>query len=482
MKRLQQWTIAILLIVASGVLSCKKELSCENCLPAGASAAPANQPPIARAGADQTTVLPRDSVLLDGSASTDADGRITAYQWTRISGPASLIIDHPAAAATNVADLTQGLYQFELTVTDNGGLSAKDTVVVSVNATVVPGCAVDIRPQIVASLVAMGRLSQSKELITTVSAGNKIFFAGGRLAPGSNGASSRVDIYDLDTRSWSTAELSKPRYGIAAVAAGRKVFFAVGTVRDISLSSVFATVDIYDLATNTWSVASLSRPRSHIAAATVGNKVFFAGGIDNWTGPPITPTATVDIYDLSTNTWSVTKLSEARGNVSAVTFQDKIYFAGGHLEDWYFDVSDRIDIYNQTTNSWSVASLLQPMGYLAGIAVGDSIYWASFCFVEIKNALTGSSSAAHLSQPRYWNNTFGQNAVVKDRKIIFCNHEVLSEASKFDIYDTSTSTWSVGFLPFSIYNASIISVNNTVYIAGAMENGFLSNKVWKLEF
>jgi len=70
--------------------SCQKELSCENCetnLPGST-----NKPPIAKAGLDQTIQLPTDSVTLDGSLSSDPDGPISAYLWTKISGPASFTI------------------------------------------------------------------------------------------------------------------------------------------------------------------------------------------------------------------------------------------------------------------------------------------------------------------------------------------------------------------------------------------------------
>ncbi len=40
---------------------------------------PANRPPVANAGPDQTIILPVNSVTLDGSASTDPDGTITSY-------------------------------------------------------------------------------------------------------------------------------------------------------------------------------------------------------------------------------------------------------------------------------------------------------------------------------------------------------------------------------------------------------------------
>ena len=45
---------------------------------------PANRPPVANAGPDQTIILPVNSVTLDGSASTDPDGTITSYKWAKI--------------------------------------------------------------------------------------------------------------------------------------------------------------------------------------------------------------------------------------------------------------------------------------------------------------------------------------------------------------------------------------------------------------
>jgi N-acetylneuraminic acid mutarotase len=56
------------------------------------------------------------------------------------------------------------------------------------------------------------------------------------------------------------------------------------------------------------------------------------------------------------------------------------------------------------------------------------------------------------------------------------------EKNKFDIYDISSNTWSIGELSQNIVGASLISVNNIIYVAGGYINGVLSNKVWKLEF
>ncbi len=95
--------------------------------------AAANIPPTANAGPDQTITLPLNTVSLSGSGA-DADGTVTAYAWTKISGPAAGTITNAAAAATSVTALVAGVYKFELKVTDNGGAIARDTMLVTVNA------------------------------------------------------------------------------------------------------------------------------------------------------------------------------------------------------------------------------------------------------------------------------------------------------------------------------------------------------------
>ena len=105
-----KFTVLILIIGALTQVACKKELSCENCgvNPPGS----ANKPPIANAGPDQVITLPTDSVSLDGSSSSDPDGSISNYLWSKISGPASFIITNAAAAKTVVKNLAAGYYQF----------------------------------------------------------------------------------------------------------------------------------------------------------------------------------------------------------------------------------------------------------------------------------------------------------------------------------------------------------------------------------
>jgi predicted esterase len=94
--------------------------------------APPNQKPVANAGSDLTITLPANSVTLDASGSSDADGFINGYAWSRISGPTQFTLANAAAASTGLSNLVEGTYAFKLVVTDNGGLTANDTILVTV--------------------------------------------------------------------------------------------------------------------------------------------------------------------------------------------------------------------------------------------------------------------------------------------------------------------------------------------------------------
>jgi len=56
------------------------------------------------------------------------------YQWRKISGPSQFRIVSPHSAVTDVTNLVEGVYKFELKVTNNLGLSSRDTMTLTVNA------------------------------------------------------------------------------------------------------------------------------------------------------------------------------------------------------------------------------------------------------------------------------------------------------------------------------------------------------------
>src|SRR4051812_26456720 len=120
--------ISMLIII--GLSSCKKELSREGC--SNTNQPPTNHPPVANSGNDTTIMLPDNTVNLNGSLSFDPDNNITGYLWTKISGPSSFNITDANAVQTPVINLVQGVYLFELKVTDADSLFDRDTIQITV--------------------------------------------------------------------------------------------------------------------------------------------------------------------------------------------------------------------------------------------------------------------------------------------------------------------------------------------------------------
>ena len=90
-----------------------------------------NQPPVARAGGPYTAAVGA-AVTLDGSASTDADGTITAYAWNFGNGTTG------SGATPSATYASAGTFTVTLTVTDNGGATNQSATTVTVNANTQP--------------------------------------------------------------------------------------------------------------------------------------------------------------------------------------------------------------------------------------------------------------------------------------------------------------------------------------------------------
>src|SRR4051812_43406491 len=94
----------------------------------------------------------------------------------------------------------------------------------------------------------------------------------------------------------------------------------------------------------------LSESRFNLAAAGAGNKILFGGGsyvlflsffaplllnfcLSNYCSSATGFSSVVDIYDTTTNTWSITALSQAREYPAAAGAGTKILFGGGLYAD-----------------------------------------------------------------------------------------------------------------------------------------------------
>jgi hypothetical protein len=95
-----------------------------------------------------------------------------------------------------------------------------------------------------------------------------------------------VDIFHAVSSSWSVVYLSQPRYQLAATVVstvgGSVVLFISGRTLSPSTSSSHLTlIDMYNLTTMTWSISHLSEGKSAQSATTnqAGNIVFVYSGV-----------------------------------------------------------------------------------------------------------------------------------------------------------------------------------------------------------
>ncbi|QDU66173.1 Kelch repeat-containing protein [Engelhardtia mirabilis] len=264
-----------------------------------------------------------------------------------------------------------------------------------------------LAPQAPAQWTSSG-LSVDRAAVASAALGDLIFFGGGLLDWSGGGhivGSDVVDIYDAATGAWSVAQLSSARGEVAATTVGQLVFFAGGG--NVVLSS--DVVDIYDASVGppsspaAWSTVQLSKARSGISAVTVGDRALFAGG-----RAEDGVTTLVDVYDSSVGppsdaaAWSTTDLSSARQGIAAVSVDGVALFAGGRVPGVGFSAT--VDIYDGATGTWSTQSLSQArsLGLHAAARVGHRAYFAGGVVSAFMPAIMSSVVDVYDAQSDSW--------------------------------------------------------------------------------
>ena len=89
-----------------------------------------NKIPVSNAGPAKTITLP-DTVTVTGSG-TDVDGKVVAYLWSQVSGPAPSTITNPGSPTTGIKFTDAGTYVFQLLVVDDKGATGVSTTTIVV--------------------------------------------------------------------------------------------------------------------------------------------------------------------------------------------------------------------------------------------------------------------------------------------------------------------------------------------------------------
>jgi N-acetylneuraminic acid mutarotase len=190
----------------------------------------------------------------------------------------------------------------------------------------------------------------------------------------SGGDTNLTRIYDIDSDSWSfgtPGPLPVRSEGAAATHGGN--VYAVGG----RFGGPLSDLDRYTPATDSWvSLADMPTPRRGLATAVVGNALYAIGGSDGTAPCSGAPLATVERYDIDTDTWSTrAPLPTPRSDLAAVAHGGKIYVFGGCQGT--FAAINNVDVYNPVTDTWSTApaDMPTPRSSMYGAAAkGNRIY------------------------------------------------------------------------------------------------------------
>ena len=133
--------------------------------------------------------------------------------------------------------------------------------------------------------------------------------------------------------------------------------------------------EAYNPATDTWEIKA-PMPRNRIAhmSAAVGNKIYVFGGTDG-SGTFFTRFINeIDVYDVSTNSWSTLpiKMPTPVSDAAIAQHNGKIYILGGTTQS---GVTSKVYEFDPSDTSWHAhASLSSPRTALAATVSGAKIY------------------------------------------------------------------------------------------------------------
>ncbi len=200
-----------------------------------------------------------------------------------------------------------------------------------------------------------GSLSSKKRtgVLTTLPNQTAIYVGG---ADPSGSPLTTCELYNPATGSWSLAAsmaIPRERHTCTLLPDGRLVVIAGNTSPIYDVSSPTASIEIYDYVTNTWSsgeALSVAR-QNHTATLLLDGTILVVGG---YTGSGTT--ASAEIYDPSTGTCkTVAPMILSRHDHSATLLNDgRVLVIGGRSGGSGSDYFTESEIYDPSTNTWTV--------------------------------------------------------------------------------------------------------------------------------
>jgi hypothetical protein len=301
-------------------------------------------------GFHTATLLPDGRVLVAGGANKASDphciGGIASAELYDASGsfaPTGTLnaprYAHTAALLQNGKVLVAGGFG-DTTDCQDVGVQAQNTA--------------ELYDPVTGSFIKTGNMGISRgEHTATVLTNGKVLIAGGGDQGSGGTGSASAELYDQSTGAFiPTGSMTVARFRHTATLLKNGKVLVVGGV-PVDSSNPTATAEVYDPTTGSFTVTgSMTTAREeHTATLLANGKVLIVGGESPVTGSSdLQATATAEVYDPSTDSFSITgSMTEGRNSHTATILPSgHVLIAGGG------DDNSTAELYDPTTSSFEI--------------------------------------------------------------------------------------------------------------------------------
>ena len=313
---------------------------------ASATIIPYNNVPSANVGLDQIIHI-GNSVTVDSSGSSDADGDTLSYQWTIKSNPSesNLILNGGTSVSISFTPDVTGDFEILLTLSDGFEIST-DSVLVRVS---------DLGNWTSKAAMPTPRYGHASSVVN-----GKAYVIGGW----DGNYLSTVEQYSPTLDSWSSkAPMPTARRFPASSIVDDKIYIVGGYN-----SGYLGTAERYNPRLDIWTTkASMPTAREGHSSSMVNGRIYAIGG---YNGSDLT---TVEEYNPETDSWtSKTAMPTARRGHSSSVFKGKIYVIGGYNGSNYMS---KIEVYDPEADTWTTnPDYPAQIAYQASVRLNEYLY------------------------------------------------------------------------------------------------------------
>ena len=299
-------------------------------------------------------------------------------------------------------------------------------------------------------------------------------------------ADSYVDILAKAIKWEELASLPECRSAHTAVLLGGSVFVG-GGVEGASIDNYKLSyrLDVYNLTTNQWSSANIITPYSAFAMTVLDDKLIIVGGATK------NDKVVKKVLILSTGQWKdYSEMPTARCNATAVGCHSMLIVVGGQIKvEGKWTRLSTTELLDTTNGCWYTCNNLpSPHQQMKAVIMNDKLYLLSGADEDLKPSpqvfvASLDNLSTHLMNWQSAPNTpwcRSAPVVLYNQFLLTVGGKQQSRTSEVNVFNSSTGQWKhLTNIPAARGSPAVVGVaNNIIVIGGVTSDDKYSNTVW----